>query len=97
MLNEAVNLSSVADLKNPRGLESCVGQFLACVKSSIGRVGVKLERMINHQGLTKGKPLKLRFTGEDRFKLVKSFSSLTTILANATKKAQQAASSPCRA
>ena len=96
MPDEAVNLSSVADLKNPRGLESCVGQFLACVKSSIGRVGVKLEHMINHQGLTKGKPLKLRLTGED-FKLAKSFSSLTTILANATKKAQQAASSPCRA
>ena len=84
LLGEGVNLSSAADLKHPWEIGTCIGKFLNEVKASIGRIGVKLKRIINQQSLVKGKRLELRFTGEDSYKLARSFPNLTSILVQHT-------------
>lgn len=82
---EAQKISSPAALKDPFKAGSCVAAFLTCVSSSIGRVGNSLRKALNHQNLILGKPIEIRFTGEDSFKLAKSFPALTTILCEHTQ------------
>ena len=84
LLGEGVNLSSAADLKHPWEIGTCIGKFLNEVKASIGRIGVKLKGIINQQSLVKGKRLELRFTGEDSYKLARSFPNLASILVQHT-------------